>query len=186
MTAEPGGKAKPSWPLLLLATCSFIPGLGFFFGSGAVSWALVTDRPRRRLALLLGAGGAVLNLIGMVLLTVAFSGNADLQRAYDPGALQDLGNLVAAIEEYHARTGSFPADLRQLQRASLPFRFISIHDQARGMFHPTALYDYRRAADGGSYDLFSAGADGIPGTADDLRPVLPDSVLARSGYRTGR
>ncbi len=54
------------------------------------------------------------------------------------------------------------------------------------MFHPTALYDYRRSADGGSYDLFSVGADGIPGTADDLRPALPDSVLAHSGYRAGR
>src|SRR5439155_1397684 len=105
---------------------------------------------------------------------------------YDEGAREDLAILVSAIGEYHASHGSFPADLRELQRAALPFRIINIRDQSRGMFHPMAVYDYVRAADGGSFDLFSAGADGIPGTADDLRPVLPDSVLARSGYRAGR
>src|SRR5258706_2096820 len=109
MTAEPGGEAKPSWPLLLLATASFIPFLGLVFASAAVSWALLTERPRRRLALLLGAGGAVLNLGGIFLLAAAYSGNPELQKLYDAGARQDLGILVAAIEEYHASHGSVPA-----------------------------------------------------------------------------
>jgi hypothetical protein len=186
MGAETGGSAKPSWPLLVLAACAFIPGVGFFFGSGAVSWALVTERPRRRLALFLGAGGAALNLAAIFFLMAAFSRNPELQQIYDAGARQDLVTLVTAIDEYHARHGSYPADLRQLQQASLPLRIVNIHDQARGMFHPLALYEYRRATDGGSYDLYSTGADGIPGTPDDLRPPLPDSVLARSGYRASR
>ena len=32
-------KPKRSWPLLLLAGCSIIPGFGIFFGAAAVTWA---------------------------------------------------------------------------------------------------------------------------------------------------
>src|SRR4051812_5282085 len=44
---------KRSWPLLLLAGCSLLPGFGLLFGAAGVSWGLVSDRPRARLAVVL-------------------------------------------------------------------------------------------------------------------------------------
>ena len=183
MNAEGGARRQASWPLLVVAACSFLPGLGFFFAAGAVSWALLSSRPRRRLALALGVGGAVFNIVGSLFLVAAFSGSPDVQHAQAELTRRQLTSLVAAIDDYRRRHGAFPADLRALQRAAIPFRVIPINDQSRGLLHLGRLYVYRVAADGESYDLFSAGVDGIPGSADDIRPDLPDSVAARSGYR---
>jgi hypothetical protein len=72
---------------------------------------------------------------------------------------------------------------------------LTLLQRKRGVLHPLNIldqgasffafrpYHYSLAGDGLSYDLFSVGRDGKPGTADDLRPELPDSLKARSGYR---
>src|SRR2546429_7104568 len=55
---------KRSWPLLALGACAFVPGLGLCFGAAAVTWGLVSDRPRAKWGVMLGAAGALLNLGG--------------------------------------------------------------------------------------------------------------------------
>src|SRR5213080_2222986 len=55
---------KRSWPLLVLGACAFVPGLGLGFAAAAVTWGLVSDRPRVKWGVMLGAAGALLNLGG--------------------------------------------------------------------------------------------------------------------------
>src|ERR1051326_2435112 len=88
MNAEGGSRPQASWPLLVVAACSFLPGLGFFFAAGAVSWALLSSRPRRRPPLALGVGGGGLSPCGALLRRprrAARSGAAHSATAYQPG-----------------------------------------------------------------------------------------------------
>src|SRR5438034_9479180 len=64
MEPLPAPSAKRSWPLLALGVCAFVPGFGIFFGAAAVTWGLVSDRPRAKWGVLLGGAGALLNLVG--------------------------------------------------------------------------------------------------------------------------
>lgn len=132
---------KRSWPLLLVAACSFIPGLGFFVGAIAVAWALLSDRPRARVAAVFAGLGAFANLAGIILVSVYMNRTPEMARFNQEMTRQDLVRVVYRLYQYHL------------------------------------------APDGGTYDLYSVGPDGRPGTDDDIRPVLPDSVAARSGYR---
>src|SRR2546425_9913074 len=56
--------AKRSWPLLGLGACPFVPGFGIFFGAAAVTWALLSARPRAQWGGLLGGEGALLHVGG--------------------------------------------------------------------------------------------------------------------------
>jgi hypothetical protein len=89
---------------------------------------------------------------------------------------------VTELDTYRAKNGRYPATLLDLVPRPIPVRIVPIYDQLAGPFSQR-LYQYRPAADGRSFDLFSSGADGKPGTADDVRPDLPDSVLSATGYR---
>lgn len=55
-------------------------------------------------------------------------------------------------------------------------------DQSAGIFR-FQMFRYVLAPDGESYDVFGAGVDKKPGTDDDVRPVIPDSMTAHTGYR---
>ncbi len=101
-------------------------------------------------------------------------------------ARRDLGAMVWELERYRDRTGKYPATLQQLVGQPIPLRLLNIYDQTAGVFVFPRVYEYHLAADGSSYDLFAVGPDGKPGTADDVRPALPDSVLRGTGYRPVR
>src|SRR5438132_14393952 len=64
MEPRPAPSNKRSWPLLVLGACAFVPGLGIFFGAAAVTWGLVSNRPRAKWGVILGGAGALLNLAG--------------------------------------------------------------------------------------------------------------------------
>ena len=128
--------AKRSWPLVLLAGCSFIPGCGLLFGAAGVSWGLVSDRPRARLAVVLGAAGA----------------------------------LLAAIESYRKDTGAYPARLSVFAQLPYSLKLVNIQDFSAGVFRRPREYQYERSPDGRRYKLYGVGADGQPGTADDVYP----------------
>src|SRR2546429_6979440 len=72
MEPLPAPSAKRSWPLLVLGACAFVPGFGIFFGAAAVTWGLVSDRPRAKLGVILGGAGALLNLVGGAMLIRRF------------------------------------------------------------------------------------------------------------------
>ena len=183
-TTAPENAPRPAWPLFVLAGFAFIPGFGILCGSLAAAWGLLSSRRRALLAAGIGAGGALLQ-IGIVVawLLIAGPGSETLSTASRQAAQEDLERLVEALEEYHVRRGAYPASLAELQRSSMATRFINIYDQAGGLFRLPRPYEYHPAADGRSYDLYSAGPDREPATADDIRPELGDSLKARSGYR---
>jgi Type II secretion system (T2SS), protein G len=172
-----------SVPLILLAVLSFVPGLGILFGSAAVTWGLLSSRPHAKLAIGIGATGALLQFL--VAVGFAFrmrAGSPGLDQALAESARRDLVRVVDALENYHRQEARYPSTLLDLStRRPFP-RPISIFDQSAGLSFRLRPFQYRVAADGASYDLFAVGPDGKPGTADDIRPVLPDSLRQRSGF----
>lgn len=175
MTENP---VKPSWPLLLAAALSFIPILGFFIAAVAITWALVSSRPKARRALIIAAVGALLTVVEIGGAMLLIDDKVSFRDAFAEVARENLGEVVLALEEHRAANGSYPPDLLRL-RASYPL--LNTTDQTGSLFSQKR-YQYRLHEDGG-YDLFAVGQDGEPYTADDVRPVLPDSLLGASGYR---
>lgn len=179
----PDPKPKSSWPLLTLAALSFIPGLGFLIAAVALTWALVSKRPRARLAGILAVAGVVVQLIlGGAILFWARD-RPEFVAAERESTGLDLGKVVAALEDFHAEHHAYPANLRVLLGYPIPLRMVNITDQSGGLSHLGQLYEYHLAPDGKSYDLFARGPDGKAGTDDDVRPRLTDSLAALSGYR---
>ena len=179
MSSRPS-EPRPSWPLLLLAAMSFIPGAGFVCGSLAVSWGLLSKRPRAKLAIGIGATGAFLQVaVFIALVSSKGTGGLMFREGFNTFARDDLRTVVTALEAYHAKQSEYPATLEELARG----RAVNIFDVSGGFTLRFVPYQYHRAADGQSYDLFGVGPDHRSGTADDVRPLLPDSVRVRSGYR---
>ena len=174
---------KAAWPLLLLAGLSFVPGFGLFFAAAAVTWALISDRPRAKLSLVIAATGALLNLAGSCFVVLTMQHGEAFARIEAQQTREDLTKLVLALEDYHGRTGRYPPSLQVLVGTPIPTRLINIYDQAPGLLRIPRVYEYHLSADGESYDLFSVGPDAVPRTADDIRPQVPDSLADRAGYR---
>jgi hypothetical protein len=163
--------AKRSWPLLLLASCSLTPGFGLLFGAAGVSWGLVSDRPRARLAVVLGATGALLNLIGGGLLLWHLQGQPAYTSVNAASSRADLNKLVAAIEGFHKETGVYPVRLAVFVQLPYSLKLVNIHDFSAGVFRRPREYQYELSPDGRGYTLYGVGADGRPGTADDVYPA---------------
>ena len=174
---------KPAFPLFFLAALSFVPGAGILAGSMAATWGLLSSRPKAMRAAVIGATGALLQIIGVVIwmLFSAPSSPATQQVSLEV-TRQDLLKLVRALDAYHTSHGVYPATLVELQRGSLVAPFVNIYDPAAGVLHLPYPYQYHVAPDGKSYDLYSSGPDRIPDTEDDIRPRLPDAMRAQSGY----
>lgn len=173
---------KPAWPLFLVAACSFIPALGFVFGAIAVSWGLISERRRAMLAVIMGGTGALLNIAAVFLVAWQLDRSDIYDQARIDATWLDLARLVDALEGYHDRTGSYPRTLQALVANPMQLRLVNIHDQAGGILS-RRLYQYHLADSGNTYDVFSAGPDGVPWTTDDIRPTLPDSIARSAGYR---
>jgi len=176
-------KPKRSWPLLLLAGCSIIPGFGIFFGAAAVTWGLISDRPGAMRAVAIGAAGAFLNLIGGAVLVWRLQQQPAYASASAASSRADLTKLVAAIEGYRSSTGRYPARLAVFAQLPYSLKLINTSDFSAGVFSRPKEYHYELAPDGRTYALFGVGVDGKPNTTDDVYPEIPDSLSRRSGYR---
>ena len=183
MTDPATPRARATWPLYLVAGLSFIPIVGFFIGSIAVSWGLVSGRPGARRAVAIAATGALLNAVGAVVLmsTAARSGSSAVQQGYRGAVVQGLAEVVQALEEHRAKAHSYPESLQALQRARGALRPVQVFDLGAGVFRIPRPFQYVVAPDGMSYDLYSVGPDGKPGTEDDIRPAAADSLPGKRG-----
>ncbi|HEV8357696.1 MAG TPA: type II secretion system protein GspG [Gemmatimonadales bacterium] len=183
--AEPDtGPKKSAWPLFMLAALAFVPGVGFFCGAGAATWGLLSRRPRALVAAAIAGVGVVAQIVGFAAWLFFSAGRSQvINQALAEVARKDLVRLVRALEDYRAAKGAYPSSLTALAHRDLGSRSLQVYDQAAGVIHGLRLYQYRVATDGMSFDLYSVGPDRIPGTEDDIRPVLPESLAAHSGYR---
>lgn len=182
MTGEP--PRQPSgWPLLMVAALSFVPGFGLMFAAGAVTWGLVSRRRHARLAIGVAAAGTLLNVAAALVLMRYAEQQETFKRVEVAETRTDLNRLVLELEHYRARAGRYPPNLQLLIGIPIPTHLINIYDHSQGMLRLPRLYEYHVSSDGSTYDLFAVGPDGVPHTADDVRPDFPDSASRHSGYR---
>lgn len=174
--------SKPSWPLFLVAALSFVPVFGIFFGCAGATWGFVSSRRRAILAAMIAMAGALANMVFIVVVGVRAASSDKQGPASQAFAQHELLTIVVAADKYHDEEHAFPPSLNALQRKAGPLRPLPILDQTAGAFSFRS-FQYRLAADGESFDVFGVGPDKKPGTADDVRPVLPDSMQAHSGYK---
>jgi hypothetical protein len=175
--------AKRSWPLLLVAAGAFLPGVGLVFAAAALTWGLISDRPKALWAAGFAAFGGLLNLAAAAVLLWRLQGNAEFTAGLRRAVQADLVTVVRALEDYRARWQEYPARLSLLNQGALALGAVNLNDLSMGFPALPGEYRYTRSPDGRSYDLFGIGPDRTPGTADDVRPALPDTLARRSGYR---
>lgn len=175
---------KPRWPLFLLAWLSLIPIFGFFIGSMAAGWGLVSSRPRALVAAAIGAGGALLNLAGLIALAIMTVGSdrPEFALARRAATQRGLVEVVAGLETYRRREGAYPTSLGVFTER-VDFRHPINPLDPSGGFFPPRLFEYHPAEDRQTYQLFSMGPDKKAGTSDDIYPELPDSLREHSGLR---
>lgn len=184
MTSPETPQARSGWPVIALGATSFIPFLGFILGSIAVTWGLLSSRRRAWVGAVVGATGALMNVAALFVLYGAFRRSPEMQKAQAVMVQADLVQLVTALDAWRERTGEYPTTLQELVARQGPLHPINIFDHGRSLFSTTP-FQYHPAADHQSFDLYSAGADGVAGNADDIRPMLPDTTGGRTGYRPG-
>ena len=181
---DPTPKPKESWPLFVVAGLGFVPVAGILLGAIGASWGLVSSRPKAMLAALIGALGAMANIGFLVFMSFSMIGKeGGMGVARQHIAERDLLALVMALEKYHDKEHGYPAQLDDLPGHTGILKKVGLMDQSAGPLRAQREYTYRPSADGSSYDLFAVGPDGAVGTADDIRPVVPDSIKSHSGYR---
>ena len=181
MTSPDPPTTRSGWPIIALGVTSFIPGLGFILGSIAVTWGLLSDRRRAWAGVAIGATGALLHVVAGFALYSWYSRSPEMQRAQSMMVTQDLRSLVTELDAYRAKHGAYPAALQELIAKPDLLHPVNIFDHGNGAFS-IKPYQYRPAPDLQHYDLFSVGRDGVPGTDDDVRPVVPDSLQGRTGF----
>ncbi len=105
--------------------------------------------------------GIPLGIVALLVLVVAIvTFRSGLWNAGGSG--EGLRKLIEKIENYKAKTGSYPASLETFIDPTDPIEKKQILDPWGN------LYIYRPTEKG--FDLFSAGRDGQPGTTDDVLP----------------
>jgi hypothetical protein len=85
-----------------------------------------------------------------------------------------------AIEYYKEVHGSYPSKLDDLDRSDTAF----LYDTSFGLKGALIkkFHQYQLLPDGLHYTLFDVGPDKVPGTADDLYPVILDDEASHIGY----
>jgi hypothetical protein len=179
--------AKPSVGCLAytIGGASFIPLIGVFFGLIAIVWGIVR---RVRSLIMLGACGILFTIvIYSALFYFGFhqrGGVYDKMRAQMAATM--LNSAVKEIEYYKLQHGHYPASLQDLDTKD-PKKLPTIFD-------PTAMerkgadkyFYYELDASGTSYFLRSVGPDGIPFTADDILPSIPEEERSHTGLKLTR
>jgi hypothetical protein len=178
-----GADQKVAWPLYVVAALSFVPFLGVFFAAAGATWGLVSSRRYAVRAAIVALAGGLCNIAGMLLLGIYGShSNPALAKADQEMARRDLLKVVVALDRYHEAKQAYPPSLPDLKQSLGVLHPLNTLDNSAGAFH-FQNFHYVVAADGQSYDLFGVGPDNKPGTSDDVRPVIPDSLKAHTGFR---
>jgi hypothetical protein len=88
-------------------------------------------------------------------------------------AQSELNGLMKSVEFYKLKNGVYPDSLAQVNKDE---EFISISDPVQ---MGNTQYNYKKV--GNKYYLYSSGVDGIPGTKDDLYPIMAIADSSKFG-----
>ncbi len=162
---------------------SFLPFVGVMFGVGAVVWGLLTRKAGGRRLAEIGVAGAV--FAAMTSAGAYYVGFVRRGGVYDrlrvAVAQGHLNALVGEIEQYKAKTGSYPASLCDLNTVLPSDLRVSTGDPTD--LKPRKLrrhFSYERVGTY-HYDLRSAGFDGQLFTGDDVLPQVDPASSTRLG-----
>ena len=165
---------------------SFIPLIGIPFGIVAIIWGLV----RRVWALVgLGAGGILFTVV--LYSSLFYFGFHQRGGVYDKLreqlAVTMLNSTIKEIEFYKLQHGYYPAALSDLETKDIRKPVFTIDPTAmQRSGDKNASFFYEVTPDGSGYFLRSAGADGVPFTADDLLPTLSEDERKNTGLKLER
>jgi hypothetical protein len=165
---------------------SFIPLIGVLFGLVAIVWGIAA---RAWQLVVLGACG--------ILFTIAIYGSLFYFGFVYRGGIFDelrsqlavtmLNDAVREVEFYKLQHGHYPNNLSELDpkdRTQFPKTFdpTIVDFSARQDRH----FFYKLDESGSFYFLRSVGPDGIPFTADDIVPTIPEDERSNTGLRLQR
>jgi hypothetical protein len=173
------------WSAYALALSSFIPIIGIVTGPVSIATGLSKRRAGGMKVALIGFAGLVFSLMGGV---TDFYVKAKKQAGVfepQPALLtkKRLNDLARRLETYRENNGIYPESLNLIQ--SQPDTTISILDpmDPRPVHENQRRLAYEPDPSGLSYRLYSAGADGLPGTRDDIFPDLHPEDIDGAGDR---
>jgi hypothetical protein len=162
----------------LLAAASFFPLLGVPLAAVGIVAGVIKRRQGGGQLIVVAVSG--LALWGAVFASIPiaqhFGGFLPQERQLTQ---IHLAGVLHAIEFHKNRTGAYPPSLGELQvQVSSP---LLAFDSARGGEPQPFHYELREG--GSRYTLFALGADGIPGTDDDILPELNPDEFGGLGFQ---
>ncbi len=177
---------------VIIGFASFIPFLGVFLGLAAFIIGFIKASVGGWKVALLGLAGLLVNagIIVVTLRALPEKFDQHMTQAYGMVAQEKLKKNVMALEYYKQVNGRYPKDLSEMApkgQSMEDFRAAAdLYDFSGGKpvpGSPLAFYQYELSGDGTTYRLFGVGADKVPGTSDDVFPVLTEEEMRSTGYR---
>lgn len=165
---------------------SFIPLFGVVFGIIAIVWGIAR---RAWQLIVLGACGILFTVVayGALFYFGMFQRGGVYDNLRAQLAVAMLNDCVKEIEFYKIQHGHYPASLSEVDPKD-KVQLAKCLDPTIIDFNPKRdrHFFYQLDPSGSFYFLRSIGRDGVPFTADDIVPSIPEGERAKTGLRFER
>src|ERR1700750_1332999 len=164
------GRDLKSKPPYLLGLLGLIPLVGAFVGVALILYGVF--KYKSKLLVIIGVLGITFSILVYSLIYYNMKYGKGSGELFAELSQQNLNSLVKDIEFFKQKSGSYPDNLEELQKAD---SLVDIHDALITRKMETgrdSKFIYRKLGD--KYTLFSVGIDDIPNTADDIYPTIAD------------
>lgn len=166
---------SPSRAPYLLGLLGFIPLVGFFVGLGLLLYGIMKYKDKK--LIVIGIACMLFTvLVYSSLFYFGFKSDAG-KKGWARNAQLQLNSLVKNVEYFKLENGRYPDSLQQLVKKN---EFVAVSDPLRAVEgNKNVKFNYKNL--GARYLLYSSGIDGIPGSADDLYPMV-DTMNKNIGW----
>jgi hypothetical protein len=170
LESKPNSRLKRFYYLSLL--CAF-PGFGIFIGIVLLFYAVFVFKSIKlfcTIVLTMAIGIVLIKLDSYYLRRELMYGSAT-ENLLALQALDDLDDIARNLELYKLKYQHYPDSLRELKKENPT---LVLKDPLLGR-RPSAnkFINFYYSRNGDTYNLFSAGKDGLPNTSDDIYPRKP-------------
>jgi len=170
-------KQENKAPYLLGILC-LIPLVGFFVGIALILYGIF--KYKDKLLIAIGIGGVLVTIGVYAFFFYNIKNGKNAGRAFATIAQTQLNNLINQVELYKIKEGTYPDSIQQLVKLD---SMINIYDPLLTRKMNTELkttFEYKKEKE--HYTLFSVGMDGIPGSKDDIYPIVSESDTMQYGW----